>query len=113
MLAFVTITVAPMAVQTAKPIFWNLPTSFLAGIGAASGIALINSLGNAAGFMSPLAFGWIQSVTGSTALSITVMVATNGLAVLVVIALVVFGRRGTAVASIVSAEKEAEKEYAK
>ena len=113
MLAFLAITVATMAVQTAKPIFWNLPTSFLAGIGAASGIALINSLGNAAGFVSPMAFGWIQGATGSAALSITVMVATNALAVLVVVALVVFGRRRTAHVATVPAEKEAEKEYAK
>lgn len=101
MLAFLTITIATMAVQTAKPIFWGLPTSFLAGIGAASGIALINSLGNAAGFVSPFAFGWIQGATGSAALSITVMVATNGLAVLVVIGLVIFGRRKTADAQTV------------
>jgi MFS family permease len=95
-LAFLAVIVATMAIQTSKPLFWNLPTSFLAGVGAASGIALINSLGNAAGFFSTLAFGWIQDATGSSAVSITVMVATNGLAALVVIALMVLGRRKAA-----------------
>ncbi|MFD9961688.1 MFS transporter [Amycolatopsis sp. NPDC058986] len=84
-LAFGAITVATMAAETAKPLFWSLPTAFLAGVGAASGVALINSLGNAAGFLSPFAVGWIQQVSGgNTGLSIGVMASANVLAVLVI-----------------------------
>ncbi|KZM71557.1 MFS transporter [Nocardia terpenica] len=76
--AFVTITVATMAAQTAKPLFWSVPTGYLAGAGAASGIALINSLGNAAGFVSPYAFGWIQDATGGdTGPAMSVMIFAN------------------------------------
>ncbi|MFH8347747.1 MFS transporter [Streptomyces sp. NPDC018045] len=85
--AFLAITVATMAAQTAKPLFWPLPTAFLAGVGAASGIALINSLGNAAGFVSPFAVGLLQDATGSVALSMTVMISANVLAMAVVGAL--------------------------
>jgi hypothetical protein len=34
--------------------FWNLPTAVLSGAAAATGIAVVNSVGNLAGFVSPL-----------------------------------------------------------
>lgn len=37
-----------------QPVFWTLPTSFLVGGAAASGIALINSIGNLGGFLAPI-----------------------------------------------------------
>ncbi|MGX1772232.1 MFS transporter [Nocardia brasiliensis] len=78
LLAFTAITVATMAAQTAKPLFWAVPTAYLAGVGAASGIALINSLGNAAGFVSPYAFGWIKDASGGhTSFAIAVMILAN------------------------------------
>ncbi|MEV0281210.1 MFS transporter [Streptomyces sp. NPDC050610] len=93
-LAFVAISVATMAAQTAKPLFWSLPTAFLAGAGAASGIALINSLGNAAGFISPFAVGWIQDASGGDdGLSMTVMILANILALAVLAALARSARR--------------------
>jgi hypothetical protein len=52
-MAMVALTLATIGILTTLPLFWSLPTSFLAGTGAAAGIALINSLGNLAGFLSP------------------------------------------------------------
>ncbi|MEG9528026.1 MAG: MFS transporter, partial [Hyphomicrobiales bacterium] len=49
------------------PLFWSLPTAFLSGAGAAAGIALINSVGNLAGFVSPYVIGALRDATGSTA----------------------------------------------
>lgn len=46
--------------------FWSLPTAFLAGTGAAAGIAMINSQGNLSGFISPCAVGWLKELTAST-----------------------------------------------
>ena len=46
--------------------FWVLPPAFLGGAAAAAGIALINSVGNLAGFVSPFIVGWIKDATGST-----------------------------------------------
>lgn len=37
-----------------QPVFWTLPTSFLVGGAAASGIALINSVGSLGGFLAPI-----------------------------------------------------------
>jgi D-galactonate transporter len=65
-LAMAALTLATMGILTTLPSFWSLPTAFLAGTGAATGIALINSLGNLAGFVSPFAVGWLKDLTSST-----------------------------------------------
>ncbi len=44
---------------------WTLPTAFLWGAAAAAGIAVVNSIGNLAGFAGPFAMGWIKDHTGS------------------------------------------------
>lgn len=43
--------------------FWALATSFLGGIGAAAGIALVNSVGNVGGFVGPNIIGYLQQRT--------------------------------------------------
>jgi len=65
-LAIAALTLGLSGIMTTLPLFWSLPTAFLAGTGAAAGIALINSLGNLAGFVSPYAVGWLKDATGST-----------------------------------------------
>ncbi|CAG9179407.1 MFS transporter [Cupriavidus pampae] len=65
-MAMVALTIATIGILTTLPLFWSLPTAFLAGTGAAAGIALINSLGNLAGFISPYAVGWLKDATQST-----------------------------------------------
>jgi len=45
--------------------FWSLPNEFLAGFSAATGIALINSIGNMGGFVGPYTLGAITKRTGS------------------------------------------------
>jgi len=44
--------------------FWAFATSFLGGIGAAAGIALVNSVGNVGGFVGPNIVGYVQQTTG-------------------------------------------------
>jgi len=65
-LAVAALTVGLSGIMATLPLFWSLPTAFLAGAGAAAGIALINSLGNLSGFASPYAVGWLKDTTGST-----------------------------------------------
>ncbi len=65
-LALAALTLATAGIMTTLPLFWSLPTAFLAGAGAAAGIAMINSLGNLAGFMSPYLVGWLKEATAST-----------------------------------------------
>lgn len=47
--------------------FWALPSEFLTGWSAASGIALVNSLGNLGGFVGPYMVGFISHRTGALA----------------------------------------------
>ncbi len=56
--------------------FWSLLTSFLSGIGAVGGIALINTIANTGGaFSSPL-MSWLGKTTGSFAAGQLVMAVT-------------------------------------
>jgi nitrate/nitrite transporter NarK len=64
-LAMLGLTLATTGILTTLPLFWSLPTAFLAGTGAAAGIAMINSLGNLAGFLSPYLVGWLKQATAS------------------------------------------------
>jgi ACS family tartrate transporter-like MFS transporter len=54
-----------IGISAAKPPLWSMPTLFLAGPAAASGIATINSIGNLGGFVGPAMIGWIKDQTGS------------------------------------------------
>jgi ACS family tartrate transporter-like MFS transporter len=45
--------------------FWAMPSEFLTGFSAASGIALINSVGNLGGFFGPSMVGFITQRTGT------------------------------------------------
>jgi MFS family permease len=61
------LSIAAAGVFSAGPVFWGLPTAFLGGAAAAAGIAVINSIGNLAGFVSPYLVGWLKDLTRSTA----------------------------------------------
>ena len=45
--------------------FWAMPSEFLSGFSAASGIAFINSVGNLGGFFGPSMVGFITQKTGT------------------------------------------------
>lgn len=64
------------------PAFWALPPKLLAGAGAgaAGGIALINTLGQFGGIVSPVMVGYIKDVTGSTTPALYVIGVTSLLA---------------------------------
>jgi nitrate/nitrite transporter NarK len=64
-LKMIALCVAGFGVFANLPAFWTLPTAFLSGAAAAAGIAVINSIGNLAGFAGPFAMGWIKDQTGS------------------------------------------------
>lgn len=66
-IAMAALTMATAGILTTLPLFWTLPTAFLGGTAAAAGIAMINSIGNLAGFASPFLVGAIKDATQSTA----------------------------------------------
>jgi MFS family permease len=59
------ITVTACAIFSALPNFWAVPGRFLSGAAAAAGIALINTVGNFAGFAAPFITGAVKDMTGS------------------------------------------------
>lgn len=75
-LAMSALTLATIGIITVLPLFWSLPTAFLGGVAAAAGIALINSLGNLAGFVSPYLVGWLKDQTHSTNSGMFVLAAS-------------------------------------
>jgi len=66
-LALIALTVAAMGILAAFPVFWSIPGAFLAGTAAAGGIAMINCIGNLAGFAAPYMIGFLKTTTGSLA----------------------------------------------
>jgi MFS family permease len=90
-LTMIALTIASIGVFCTFALFWTLPTAWLSGTAAAGGIALINSIGNLAGFGGPYLIGWIKETTGSTStglLVLAVMPLISGL-------LVLFGKHET------------------
>ncbi|MET0879253.1 MAG: MFS transporter [Tardiphaga sp.] len=90
-LTMVALTVAAVGVFCTFALFWTLPTAWLSGTAAAGGIALINSIGNLAGFGGPYLIGWVKELTGSTSTGLLVL----ALMPLVAGLLVLFGKHDT------------------
>jgi ACS family tartrate transporter-like MFS transporter len=56
-------SVGAIGVLAAMPVFWSASTVRLAGPMVGAQIAVINSIGNLGGFVSPVAMGWLHQVT--------------------------------------------------
>ena len=69
------LTLCAVGIMSALPVSWSLPTALLGGTAAAAGIAMINSLGNLAGFAAPWAIGLIKDATHSTDLGLYMLAA--------------------------------------
>ncbi len=65
-LALIGLSLAAAGVITPGPLFWALPSAFLAGSAAAAGIAAINAFAGLAGFVSPYLIGYLRDMTGTS-----------------------------------------------
>jgi len=72
-MTMVVLTVAAIGVFCTFAVFWTLPTAWLSGTAAAGAIALINSIGNLAGFGGPYLIGWVKETTGKTSTGLLVL----------------------------------------
>jgi D-galactonate transporter len=72
-LAIIALCLAAGGIISCAPLFWSLPTAFLAGTSAAAGIAAVNSVGNLAGFVSPYVIGWVKDLTQSTDIGLYIL----------------------------------------
>ena len=91
-LALAALSVATAGILSTFPVFWSIPTAMLGGSAAAAGLAMINSLGNLAGFVSPYLVGAIKDATHSTANGMLLLAAS--LAAGGVLVLLCVGRKG-------------------
>ena len=64
-LSLVGFSIALIGANSARAIFWTVPTRFLTGIAAAGGLAFINAVGTMGGFLGPSIIGWLKDATGS------------------------------------------------
>lgn len=86
-LKMLALSVSAFGVFSSLPVFWTLPTAFLSGASAAAGIAVVNSIGNLAGFAGPYAMGWIKDRTGSYTGGLLLVAATAATATIIVLLL--------------------------
>ena len=79
-LAFTALVIAVTAPLSGHQAFWQMPTTLLAGTAAATGIALINSIGNLSGWLGPSVVGWLEDLTGKTSTGLYVVAGLEVLA---------------------------------
>jgi MFS family permease len=71
--AIVLLSLATAGLASMLGPFWALATSFLGGIGAAAGIALVNSVGNVGGFVGPNIVGYVREATRDFAAGLAIV----------------------------------------
>ncbi|MDX3643735.1 MFS transporter [Streptomyces sp. MB09-02B] len=79
------ITLAAVGGKCAATLFWPMAQSGLDLKIAAPGLAVVNSIGNLGGFVSPTLFGYLQDTTGTTNGGLYTLSAASLLAVLGVV----------------------------
>lgn len=76
--------IATAGIIAVQPVFWTFPTSYLTGISAAGGIALINSVGTLGGFVAPNLKTWVEQQLNSTSAGMLLLTASAILAALLI-----------------------------
>ena len=76
LLQFFFICLTAFSLYSIQAVVWALPGEFLAGAGAAVGIATMNSLANLGGYVGPYGIGLIKDATGSLAAGLYFLAAT-------------------------------------
>ena len=87
LLGIICLAIAVMGIIAGYTVFWTVPGTFLTGVAAAGGIALMNSMGNLGGFIAPYTIGWIRQETGS--FSDALLVLAGAMAVAGIIAFII------------------------
>ena len=62
-LAISFLSLGTLGVIGSMPLFWPVPSTFLAGTAAAAGIGIVNSVGNLGGYVGPNIPVWVKSVS--------------------------------------------------
>jgi MFS family permease len=62
-LAIIFLSIGTLGVIGSMPLFWPLPSAFLAGTAAAAGIGIVNSVGNLGGYFGPNVPVWAKLIS--------------------------------------------------
>jgi nitrate/nitrite transporter NarK len=76
-MGFALLCVAAFFIWGQQAVFWTLPSTYLGGVSAAAGIALVNTGAALGGFVGPPAIGFIRQATGSYQLALLAISATS------------------------------------
>jgi ACS family tartrate transporter-like MFS transporter len=87
------ICVATIGFWTSNTVGWTLSPKYLSGAGLATGLALVNSVGNLGGFFGPFVIGWLRQISGGYRLSLGFLAAILAVNGLIVVALQIFDDR--------------------
>jgi MFS family permease len=82
-LAIVFLAIGTLGVIGSMPIFWPVPSTFLAGTAAAAGIGIVNSVGNLGGYIGPNIPVWIKGWSADPSVSLYVVAGALFLGALV------------------------------
>ncbi|AXA33656.1 MFS transporter [Francisella adeliensis] len=72
-LTIITMSLATAGILALIPLFWSLPAALMSGMAAAIAIAIINSVGNLSGFITPYLVGYIIDSTSSISLALYIV----------------------------------------
>ncbi|CAM3841511.1 MFS transporter [Serratia silvae] len=72
-IVMVALCIAVASSLVPSPLFWSLPNAIFTGTCAAAGIALINSIANIGGFISPYIIGYFKNTTDSNLVAMCVL----------------------------------------
>jgi nitrate/nitrite transporter NarK len=72
-LAIIFLAIGTLGVIGSMPIFWPVPSTFLAGTAAAAGIGIVNSVGNLGGYVGPNIPVWMQRYSADPSVSLYVV----------------------------------------
>ncbi len=72
-LAIIFLSVATIGVIGSIPLFWPIPSAFLAGTAAAAGIGLVNSVGNLGGYIGPNVQIWARHISSDPSASLYII----------------------------------------
>jgi MFS transporter, ACS family, tartrate transporter len=75
LIAVLDLSLALIGITAARGIFWSIPPRLLTGIGAAGGIAFINTVGTSGGGVGPVMMGALKDSTGGFETGILAMAA--------------------------------------
>lgn len=73
--AIIFLSIATWGVIGSIPLFWPIPSAFLAGTAAAAGIGIINSIGNLGGYVGPNIAVWAKAISDDASAALYIIAA--------------------------------------